>query len=134
MIIKKQLEHIFYGGFVIMDYNMYLPHMDVADGVKRVMNNMTLYMKLLGKFKGREMADTILNAIKLMNFDDIATATHALRGTAANLSFPNVYRITSEIEEIAKSKQDCSHLANILDEAVNSLEDCISKLKIAKGV
>ena len=112
---------------------MYLPHMDVADGAKRVMNNMALYMKLLGKFKGREMADTILNAIELMNFDDIVTSTHALRGTAANLSFPSVYKITSEVEALAKQKQDCSHLATTLDEAVNALEDCISKLKIAGG-
>ena len=113
---------------------MYLPHMDVADGVKRVMNNKSLYMKLLGKFKGREMADTILEAIKAMNFEDIAASTHALRGTAANLSFPNVYKITSELEETAKLNQDCSHLVTALDEAVNALEDNITKFKIAEGV
>ena len=113
---------------------MYLPHMDVADGVKRVTNNKSLYMKLLGKFKGREMADTILKAINIMNFDDIAASTHALRGTAANLSFPNVYKITSELEEFAKSNQDCSHFTTTLDEAVNALEDCISKFKISEGL
>ena len=117
-----------------MDYSVYLPHMDIVDGVKRVMNNKSLYMKLLGKFKGREMADVVLNAIKAMNFDDIAAATHALRGTAANLSFPNVYKITSELEEAAKSNQDCSHFSTVLDEAVNALEDNITKFKIAEGV
>jgi len=111
-----------------MNYSELLPHIDVAEGSSRVMNNIKLYMKLLGKFQGRKMVDELQLAITTANHEEVAQSAHAIRGTAANLSFPTLLQITSEIESLAKENKDCSHLMEQLTVAINGLEDAIAKL------
>jgi len=104
-----------------MDYSKYLPHIDVNCGTARVMNNINLYKTLLKKFKGREMTDELLEAIKAGDSKKVIHVSHALQGTAGNLSLPALQKITSEIETIAKSGNDYSHLAQELDDTMNEL-------------
>ena len=109
-----------------MDYAKYLPHIDVNDGKARVMNNMGLYTTLLKKFKGRQMADELLAAIKTSDTETVTQVAHALRGTAGNLSLPKLQTVSSEIEALSKGGNDCSHLAEQLDSAIDDLMGCIS--------
>ena len=92
------------------------------------MNNMALYMKLLNKFKGRQMTDDLIEAAKKGDHSAVAQHAHAIRGTAANLSFPRLNDITEEIESLAKAGKDCLHLTDQLDSAVVDLEAAISEL------
>ena len=114
-----------------MDYEKYLPHIDVNDGKARIMNNMALYMTLLKKFKGRQMTDDLLAASKEGDYAAVVQFAHALRGTASNLSFPALAEVTSEIEALAKASQDCSHLTERLDVTVRDLENAIAELTTA---
>ena len=111
-----------------MDYVKLLPHINVEEGKNRVMNNMALYLKLLVKFKGREMAENLIEAAKNNNHAVVAQEAHAIRGTAANLSFPTLDKISSEIEALAKTNESCLHLTDSLLDAITSLELAINEL------
>lgn len=116
-----------------MDYTAYLPDIDFEDGKARVMNNLKLYLRLLGRFDGAKMAGDVTSAIEEGNNPAIIQAAHAIRGTAANLGFPVVQQIAEEIEVLAKAGQDCSHLANPLNKAISALAGSIGNiLAVAK--
>ena len=111
-----------------MDYAEYLPHIDVNDGKARVMNNLTLYKTLLKKFNSHEIADNLLDAMNKDDAHKVAQLSHALRGTAANLSFPALQVVASDIEKLAKSGKDSSHMAEALMDAVDNLKESIGRL------
>ena len=113
------------------EYVVYLPHINVNDGKTRVMNNLSLYMRLLGKFNGRQMTDELLTAIKGGDSDKIIQGAHALRGTAGNLGFPVLLEITEKIELLCKAGEDSSHLCEPLNEAMIALDEAINKLTTA---
>lgn len=110
-----------------MEYDEYLPHINVRDGKTRVMNNLKLYTSLLGKFKARPMTEELLAAIGNSDYDTVVQRAHALRGTAGNLGFPILLEVTQQIETLAKSEQDSSHLCAPLNNAVDSLEVAIKR-------
>jgi len=112
----------------LSDYSVYLPHIDVEEGKTRVMNNEKLYMTLLGKFKGRQMADDLISSMEANDHSKVVQYAHALRGTAGNLGFKVLFEITSEIEKLGKASERSSHLKNSLDDAVMNLEDAILKI------
>lgn len=115
-----------------MDYSSYLPEINVEDGKARVMNNFKLYLRLLGKFDGQKMADEITAAINANDIRATVQTAHALRGTAANLAFPEVNKLSTEIEALAKDDKSSSHLAQPLNEAVAALASKIEKLLAAE--
>ncbi|MCL1884899.1 MAG: Hpt domain-containing protein [Defluviitaleaceae bacterium] len=115
-----------------MDYKQYLPDIDVEDGKTRVMNNLALYCRLVGKFDGLKMAEDIKNAVLSGDDTRISHAAHALKGTAANLGFPIVLKITAEIEVMAKAGQNCEHLMPALTDAAEALAAAAQKFLAAQ--
>ena len=111
-----------------MDYDAYMPHINVKDGVARVLNNKKLYFNLLIKFKGRTMANNVISAINAGDSNEVVQTAHALKGTAANLGFPTVYKITEEIESNAKKGNPCPDLVPQLEAAIDDLEHAVAKL------
>jgi hypothetical protein len=111
-----------------MDYTAYLPDIDVADGKARVMGNMKLYVRLLSKFDGAKMAGAIIDAVEAGETKNAAQAAHALRGTAANLGFPVVRKITEEMELLSKDGKDCKAMVADLNTSVAALTDAIQRV------
>ena len=111
----------------MLEYDVYLPHINVNDGKARVMNNLKLYTTLLGKFKGRQMTDELLEAVNAGDSARAVQHAHALRGTAANLGFPVLQKVTEEIETLCKAEQSCGHLCDELDKAMIELEAAITQ-------
>jgi len=111
-----------------MDYSIFLPDINVMDGKTRVMGNMKLYLRLVGRFDGFKMAGSISDAVKAGDIEAAADAAHALRGTAANLAFPVVQEITEKIENSAKEGEDCTQFLQPLEDAVTALADVISRI------
>ena len=114
------------------DYSAYLPHVNVKDGKARVINNLKLYKTLLGKFNGRELANDVIAAINAKDSTNVVHSAHALKGTSANLGFPEVCKITDEIENLGKGGNDASHLIEPLNASVNALMETIEKFLDAK--
>ena len=109
------------------NYSAYLPHINAKDGMARVINNLPLYVRLLGKFKGHELADDLAKAVEGGNPDKIIYSAHALKGTSANLGFPTVCKVAGDIELLAKSNKDASHLLPELSRVINDLMTQIEK-------
>jgi HPt (histidine-containing phosphotransfer) domain-containing protein len=101
------------------DYGKFLPVIDVKDGLKRVMNKKKLFWSLLGRFKMREMVETLQSAVNQGDFDSIKEASHAIKGAAGNLGCISLRDITAVIEAKAKEKQNC---ADNMEEVMSVLE------------
>ena len=115
------------------DYSAYLPHINAKDGMARVINNLPLYVRLLGKFKGRELADNLAKAVDGGDPDKIIYSAHALKGTSANLGFPTVCKVAGDIEQLAKSNEDASHLLPELSKVIDDLMTNIEKFVAEAG-
>jgi HPt (histidine-containing phosphotransfer) domain-containing protein len=110
-----------------MDYSAYLPHMNAAEGIKRVMNNQKLYLRLVGKFNAVEMADNISERVEAGEHDAAVSLCHALRGAAANLEFPEISKVAGEVEALAKAGECSKHLLPSLKDAATGLAEAIAK-------
>jgi len=48
-------------------------------------------------------------AVETGNYEDIKNASHAIKGSSANLMLNDITAIASEIEELAKSESDANY-------------------------
>ncbi|MCL1877431.1 MAG: Hpt domain-containing protein [Defluviitaleaceae bacterium] len=104
-----------------MDFSSFLPDIDIEDGKKRVMGNMSLYARLLSRFDGRKMSENIITAIDSNDEKALGQAAHALKGTSANLGFPVIIKVVSEIDVLCREGKSCEHLKQDLIDATESL-------------
>jgi len=78
-------------------------YIDMADGVKRVMNNTKLYVKLLAKFRDDAKSDDIEAALAVGDMEKARNAVHTLKGVAANLSLVELFKQSLELETQIKA-------------------------------
>jgi HPt (histidine-containing phosphotransfer) domain-containing protein len=81
-----------------------LTYIDVNDGLKRMMNNTKFYTKMLGKFRNEATVATVESAMNEGNMEKAKIAVHLLKGLSANLSFPELFKQSSELEKQIKEK------------------------------
>jgi len=110
------------------DYTAYLPHINAVEGIKRIMGNKKLFITMLGRFKLRQMTDAIAAAIATGDYEKMAFAAHALKGTAGNLGFPTLYAHTSNMEQLAKDGNEIASLMPALEELVETLLPLMEQL------
>jgi HPt (histidine-containing phosphotransfer) domain-containing protein len=103
------------------NYEAYLPHINAAEGIKRIMNNKKLYITMLGRFKVRQMTDTVLEAIQAGDYEKMVFTMHAIKGTSANLGFATLSQLAAEMETLAKQKKDVSHMVPQLEDLVETV-------------
>jgi HPt (histidine-containing phosphotransfer) domain-containing protein len=78
-------------------------YVDVEDGSKRVMNNIKLFVKLLGKFKEDKSLDEINAALTAGDMAKAQIAAHTIKGLTANLSLMELNKQCIELEAQLKS-------------------------------
>jgi HPt (histidine-containing phosphotransfer) domain-containing protein len=78
-------------------------YIDVNDGLKRVINNKKLYVKLLGKFKEDPSFNEIDTAFISGDMAKAQDSTHALKGLSANLSLNELHKQCVELEKQIKA-------------------------------
>jgi len=78
-------------------------YIDVAEGIKRVMNNNKLYAKLLVKFKDDKNLAELDEALAAGDLAKAQASAHTLKGLAANLSLTELFKQSLEIETQIKS-------------------------------
>ena len=91
--------------------NIYL---DFSEGVKRVMNNTKLYVKLLGKFRGETKLDDLEAALETGDFEKAQNIAHTIKGLAANLSLTELFKQSLELEMQLKEKKVCQSQMELL--------------------
>jgi len=112
-----------------------LPGFDLADGLRRLQGNKTLYRKLLLNFATdyNEVANEIREALDAEDFESAHSLVHNLKGLAGNLSAAALQAAAVNIEKLVKgvdkkapsSKQlnlKFSELENALNQALESVQ------------
>jgi HPt (histidine-containing phosphotransfer) domain-containing protein len=73
-------------------------YVNFDEGVKRVMNNAKLYVKLVTKFKNDTKLDDLEAALASGDMEKARTAAHTIKGVAANLSLSELWKQSLELE------------------------------------
>jgi HPt (histidine-containing phosphotransfer) domain-containing protein len=79
-------------------------YINFDEGVKRVMNNAKLYVKLLTKFKTDTKLDELDSSLAAGDLEKAQTAAHTIKGVAANLSLAELFKQSLELETQIKAK------------------------------
>jgi len=78
-------------------------YINIEEGVKRLMNNTSLYAKLLAKFKEDTRLNELDAALNIGDMEKAKTAVHTLKGLAANLALTELHKQSLEIETQIKA-------------------------------
>ena len=79
-------------------------YINEEEGIKRVMNNSKLYVKLLTKFKTDTNLNDLLTSVEAQDWEKAHAAAHTIKGVAANLSLTELYNQSFEMEKLVKGK------------------------------
>ena len=77
--------------------------LDVKSGLSLVANNKTVYLRLLKSFAANAFCDRLLEAINGGDAEEIRLAAHSLKGVAGNMRMDELFGLSREIEQEAKS-------------------------------
>jgi HPt (histidine-containing phosphotransfer) domain-containing protein len=106
-------------------------YVNYEEGVKRVLNNSKLYIKLLTKFKTETNLDDLEAALEAGNMEKAQNAAHTIKGVAANLSLMELYKQALEIETRIKARSveegALETVRKAFDETVKSVERVIEQ-------
>ena len=75
----------------------------LEEGLKRVMGNKKLFIKLLTKFRTDTKLDGLLDSIKANEMEAARVHAHTLKGVSANLSLQELFLKTQELEAQIKT-------------------------------
>ena len=89
----------------------YKEFIDEASGLGRLMNNQSLYNRLLSSFNGEEIADEIKAFIESGNYTEAAASAHKIKGVSANLSLLKLQEASLNLEMALKSDSPPSSLS-----------------------
>jgi HPt (histidine-containing phosphotransfer) domain-containing protein len=79
-------------------------YIDLEGGLQRVMKNDKLYVKLLHKFKEEPSLTALFPAVEEEDYEKAQGLAHTVKGIAANLSLPELYKQSIEFEAQIKSR------------------------------
>ncbi|MDR1211316.1 MAG: Hpt domain-containing protein [Spirochaetaceae bacterium] len=99
-------------------------YIDLEEGLKRVMNNKKLYVKLLGKFKDETRLDELLADIAGGSMESARIKAHTLKGVSANLSLKRLFLKVQELEaQIKEGRADPAMVETVKTVFSRTLED-----------
>jgi len=78
-------------------------YVNVAEGSARIMNNIKLYVKLLGKFRNDNNLNDLEAALAAGDLAKAQNAAHTIKGVAANLAFTELFKQCLELETQIKN-------------------------------
>jgi two-component system sensor histidine kinase/response regulator len=103
-------------------------YINMEEGLKRVVNNKKLYIKLLTKFRKETSLNEFLDFIEAKDYEKAQISAHTLKGVTGNLSLAALYEQAIAIEVQLKNK-------TVEDGAVENIIACFNEtLKAVDGV
>ena len=106
-------------------------YIDFEEGVKRVMNNAKLYVKLLVKFKDDHSMNDLDSAMAAEDMGKAKAAAHTLKGLAANLSLTELWKQSLELETQIKSSSvnpnQITTLKNVYNQTLTEMDKVIAQ-------
>jgi HPt (histidine-containing phosphotransfer) domain-containing protein len=106
-------------------------YVNIEEGIKRVMNNTKLYVKLLVKFKEDTNVKELESALAAGDLEKAQVSAHTIKGIAANLSLIELQKQTLEIETQIKSKSvnpdQINTIKNVYNQTLTEVDKVIEK-------
>jgi len=106
-------------------------YLNFAEGVKRIMNNTKLYVKLLGKFKNDTKLDDLEAAVVSGDMEKSQAAAHTIKGLAANLSMTELFNQCLELENQIKSgspkTEQLETVKNVFDATLREIDKVLAE-------
>ncbi|MDR2485826.1 MAG: Hpt domain-containing protein [Treponema sp.] len=106
-------------------------YVDQKEGLKRVMNNTKLYVKLLNKFKTDIKLDGLITAAEAGDYEKAQILTHTLKGTAGNLSLAELFKQSLDLENQIKTKAlqpgSLQHIKACFDNTLAAIDTVIKQ-------
>ncbi|MDR1302501.1 MAG: Hpt domain-containing protein [Treponema sp.] len=99
-------------------------YINVEEGLKRVMHNKALYVKLLRKLKTDTHFTDLITALQAQDYENAQTVTHAIKGMAANLSLTELFTRALQLERYLKNR-------TIYDNSLEMITRCYEKTLIS---
>lgn len=79
-------------------------YVNFDEGLKRVMNNTKLYVRLLDKFRTDTRLDELFARLEAGDYEKARIAAHTVKGVAANLSLTELFEKVKDLESQIKEK------------------------------
>ncbi len=114
-----------------------LPGFDLADGLKRLQGNKTLYRKLLLNFGNdyNTVANDIRKALDAKDFDQAHSLVHNLKGLAGNLAATDLQAAAVNLENLVKGIGNKTPSAEKLNLKFSDLENALNQaLESARSI
>ncbi|MCH5252968.1 MAG: Hpt domain-containing protein [Lachnospiraceae bacterium] len=78
---------------------------DIDEGLERMMGNVSLYERMLGKFLDVMKDSTVADGFEKEDYEALIHETHTIKGTTGNLSLTPLYEAYSEIVRLLREEQ-----------------------------
>jgi HPt (histidine-containing phosphotransfer) domain-containing protein len=95
-------------------------YVNEEDGLKRVVNNKKLYVKLLTQFRTSYNLDELIAFSVAQEWEKAQAAAHTIKGIAANLSLTELFNQSLDAETQIKGK-------SLKPESLESLKLCFAE-------
>ena len=106
-------------------------YINAEEGVKRVMNNSKLYVKLLVKFIDDPSFNSLESAVSAGDMENAKAMSHTLKGLAANLSLTELTKQSLELESQIKdgnlNSEQMTLVKNVYHKTITEIEKVIAK-------
>jgi HPt (histidine-containing phosphotransfer) domain-containing protein len=79
-------------------------YINFDEGLKRVVNNTKLYVRLLAKFKTDTRLEELSAQLEAGDYEKAQVAAHTIKGIAANLSLTELFEKIRDLESQIKEK------------------------------
>jgi HPt (histidine-containing phosphotransfer) domain-containing protein len=106
-------------------------YVNADEGIKRVMNNAGLYVKLLAKFKTGTNPDELFALLNAADYENARTAAHTIKGVAANLSltelFTQILELETQIKARAVKPEQVERVRVVFDETIKNIDKVVEQ-------
>jgi len=106
-------------------------YINIEEGLKRVVNNAGLYVRLLVKFKDDKNLNELETALAAGDLEKAQTYAHTLKGLSANLSLIELQKQSLEVEsqiKLGSVKPDqVTIIKNVYTQTLVEIEKVIAK-------
>lgn len=112
---------------------MAVVYVNQEEGLKRVMSNKKLYVKLLTKFKNETNLTDLFHFIEEKDYEKAETCAHTLKGLSGNLSLTALYEKATALDAQLKNQVvDADAVADITV-CFNETQKAIDEVLAAHG-
>ena len=103
-------------------------YINSADALSRIGGNMSLYVRLLGRFLEGNHYDLLEASILSGDMVEATHQAHTLKGVSANLSLVKINTLTADLEQLLKDNADYSARLAELKEAFEATTQEITQI------